>query len=142
MKVLNIHKIRDRHFRDGNLKYEHIFNFIELFWGVPREKVNQATLDMEEVLTLLSIELEEDIPGRERLLQAYEEYLLLMALTFDKILYGEPCPHHRSIAQSLEPGDNIISFNYELLMDFALYKLQNLAWSGPLGMAMVFSANN
>lgn len=125
MRVINIHQIRDRHFGDEELKFNHIFNFIENLWGVPKDKVSESNLDMEEVLTLLNIEMEEDIPGRNRLLQAYEEYLLLMALTFDKILYGEPCPHYQRIAQSLKPGDAVISFNYELLMDYALHNLKN-----------------
>lgn len=135
MKVMQIHNIRGRHFGDEELTFEHIFNFIDVFWGVPREKISQANLDMEEVLTLLSIELEEDLPGKERLLQAYEEYLLLMALTFDKILYGEPCPQHSSIAKSLNPGDTVISFNYELLMDYALHNLHNpkLNWQFSSG---------
>ncbi|MFZ5598616.1 MAG: hypothetical protein ACOY35_03495 [Bacillota bacterium] len=124
MRVINVHKIKNRHFGDEDLKFNHIFDFIETLWGIPRHLVHQSDLDMEEVLTLLNIEMEEDLPGRDRLLQAYEEYLLLMALTFDKILYGEPCPHHRRIAESLEPGDTVISFNYELLMDYALHQLR------------------
>ncbi|WP_333871369.1 hypothetical protein [Desulforamulus putei] len=124
MRVINIHRIKDRYFGDEDLKFDHIFDFIKKFWGIPREQVHRSNLDMEEVLTLLNIEMEEDIPGRDRLLQAYEEYLLLMALTFDKILYGKPCPHHRRIARSLKPGDTVISFNYELLMDYALHHLE------------------
>ncbi|ABO50664.1 hypothetical protein Dred_2147 [Desulforamulus reducens MI-1] len=120
MRVLNIHQIRDRHYEDQDLTFDHIFNFIERLWGVTKDKVKNSNLDMEEVLTLLNIEIEEDEPGRERLLQAYEEYLLLMALTFDKILYGDPCPDHNKISESLDYGDIIISFNYELLMDYAL----------------------
>lgn len=125
MRLIDIHQIKDRHFADENIQYEHIFQFIEKLWGISREQIGQSNLDMEEVLTLLTIEIEEDLPGRDRLLQAYQEYLLLMALTFDKILYGEPCPHHRAIAKSLQPGDTIISFNYELLMDYALNNLKD-----------------
>lgn len=125
MRVMSTHRVRDRLFEDSNLEYKNIFTFIEEFWGISKEKIAQSDLDMEEVLTLLTIELEEDVPGRDRLLQAYEEFLLLMALTFDKILYGTPCPHHASIARSLNPGDTIISFNYELLMDYALLNLTN-----------------
>ncbi|AQS59502.1 SIR2 family protein [Desulforamulus ferrireducens] len=131
MRLLDIHQIRDRHFADEQLQYEEIFCFIEKLWGIPREDIGQSDLDMEEVLTLLNIEIEEDVDGRDRLLRAYEEYLLLMALTFDKILYGPPCPHHRAIARSLKPGDAIISFNYELLMDYALRDLKGATanWS-------------
>lgn len=125
MRLINIHQIYERHFADEKIKYNQIFRFIENLWGISREQIGQSSLDMEEVLTLLNIEIEEDLAGRERLLQAYEEYLLLMALTFDKILYGEPCPHHRAIAQSLKSGDAIISFNYELLMDYALKDLKD-----------------
>ncbi|WP_003541157.1 hypothetical protein [Desulfotomaculum nigrificans] len=125
MRVINIHQVGDRRFGDDNLSFDHIFNFIYKFWGIPKEKIAEANLDMEEVLTILNIELEEDVSGRDKLLQAYEEYLLLMALTFDKILYGEPCPNHYQIARSLNPGDTIISFNYELLMDYALHNLKD-----------------
>lgn len=122
MRVINIHQIRGRSYNDENMDFAHIFQFIERLWGIARHEVGTSSLDMEEVLTLLNIEMEEDQPGRERLLQAYEEYLLLMALTFDKILYGDLCPYHSKIAASLNPGDTIISFNYELLMDYALLR--------------------
>lgn len=125
MRVIDIHQIKDRDFGDQQLDFHHVFDFIERLWGFPREQIQHSNLDMEEVLTLLNIEMEEDVPGRERLLLAYEEYLLLMALTFDKILYGEPCPQHKLIAETLKPGDAVISFNYELLMDFALRNLKD-----------------
>ncbi|CCO07009.1 hypothetical protein [Desulforamulus hydrothermalis] len=130
MRVIDIHKIKDRYFADEALDFRHIFNFIKKFWGINREQIDRANLDMEEVLTLLNIEMEEDREEQDSLLLAYEEYLLLMALTFDKILYGKPCPYHHSIAQSLKPGDTVISFNYELLMDYALRHLvsSNSKW--------------
>lgn len=118
--VKNIHHIRDRDFNDEAMQYRHIFQFIKRFWGVAPEHLPQANLNMEEVLTLLHIELEESRAEHDFLLRAYEEYLILMALTFEKILYGAPCPYHRAIAESLQPGDTVISFNYELLMDYAL----------------------
>ncbi|MEG6513980.1 hypothetical protein [Desulforamulus ruminis] len=120
MRVMNIHQVKNRYFGDENLKYRHIFAFIEEFWGISKDKIARSDLDMEEVLTLLNIELQEDTAGQGRLVQAYEEFLLLMALTFDKILYGTPCPHYQRIAESLQPEDTVISFNYELLMDYAL----------------------
>ncbi|WP_238442426.1 hypothetical protein [Desulfofalx alkaliphila] len=127
-RVINIHRVKDRHFADENYTYNNLFSFIKKYWGGNVVDIcsAHAEVDMEEVLTLLHIELEEQ-PHSETLKKACQEYMLLMALTFDKILYGDPCPYHQKIAASLSPGDVIISFNYELLMDNALLSENN--WS-------------
>ncbi len=120
-RVMNVHKIKDRYFNDDGQNYHHLFSFIEQLWGVDRNKIGLTDIDinMEEVLTLLHIELQEN-PHSLELKRACREYMLLMSITFDKILYGNPCPYHQKIAASLKPGDVVISFNYELLMDNAL----------------------
>ncbi|MBM7855887.1 hypothetical protein JOC37_002309 [Desulfohalotomaculum tongense] len=121
VKVMSWHNINGRNFNDENVTYNHLFNFIYRFWGIKQDCIGSSNveIDMEEVLTLLHIEMEEN-PHCQALKKACREYMLLMALTFDKILYGSPCPHHQKIANSLQPGDVVISFNYELLMDNAL----------------------
>lgn len=113
-RVMDIHKIRDRVFHDQSFTYQHLFNFIKKYWNN-----NPKSMDMEEVFTLLHIEMEEN-PGNVSLKKARQEYMLLMSLTFDKILYGTPCPCHQRLAENLCPGDTIISFNYDLLIDNAL----------------------
>lgn len=120
-RVMDIHEIKGRHFDNDEQTYSHLFNFIERLWGISREQIGQTDIDidMEEVFTLLYIERQEN-PHSLELKEAWREYMLLMAITFDKILYGHPCPHHQKIVNSLAPGDVVISFNYELLMDNAL----------------------
>jgi hypothetical protein len=120
-QVMFTHKIKDRKFNDDEITYHNLFTFINNFWGIAQKEINGSddAVDMEEVLTLLHIEMEEQ-PQSSTLKKASQEYMLLMALTFDKILYGDPCPHHQKVAQSLNNGDVVISFNYELLMDNSL----------------------
>ncbi|WP_066634537.1 hypothetical protein [Desulfolucanica intricata] len=135
-KVRHIHKIGSRSFGDEKITYHHLFNFINKFWGISETELELSTLDMEEVLTLLHIELEEN--PNEFLHNANQEYLLLMALTFEKILYGETCLYHLKIAKNLKPGDIIISFNYESLIDNALLvtgtdRRNPLHWNLPDG---------
>ncbi|MBO8137776.1 MAG: hypothetical protein H0Z40_06535 [Desulfotomaculum sp.] len=121
VKVMNLHNIKGRKFNDKSLTYNNLFSFIEKLWGVDLKDIamKKAEIDMEEVLTLLHIEIKEN-PNCNTLKKACQEYMLLMALTFDKILTGPPCPYHKKIADNLKAGDVVISFNYELLMDNAL----------------------
>ncbi|MTI81764.1 MAG: hypothetical protein FH758_12980 [Firmicutes bacterium] len=125
-RVMPLHTINGRNFNDENINYQHLFNFIEKYWGVNQCSISTShvNIDMEEVLTLLHIELEEK-PDSQTLKKACQEYMLLMALTFDKILTGLPCPDHQKIANNLRPGDAVISFNYELLMDNSLMATSN-----------------
>ncbi|MEG6617602.1 hypothetical protein V6C27_14475 [Peptococcaceae bacterium 1198_IL3148] len=119
--VISVHSIKGRKFYDNTMTYHNLFKFINDFWGIAPEQINSSgnNIDMEEVLTLLHIELEEN-PHSLPLLRASGEYMMLMALTFDKILYGAPCPHHIKLAKNLSCEDVVISFNYELLMDNSL----------------------
>lgn len=118
LRVLNIHKIEQRLFYDQHLNYKCLFQFITKYWGVTVQD-NPINIDMEEVFTLLHIEMEEN-PHCLLLKRACEEYMLLMSLTFDKILYGKPCPHHQRLVNNLHDDDVVISFNYDLLIDNAL----------------------
>lgn len=57
---------------------------------------------------------------------------VLEASTDDIIRYGG-CERHKKIVQCLEPGDTIISFNYDCLIDDALRKAGDNKWNPRSG---------
>lgn len=121
-RVRNIHQCAERNFGDRHITYHHFEKFVEQHYGTPLERLAEVNLDMEDILTFLDIEIERcEIPGKlMELKAARRDFLTLMALTFEKVLYGEPCPYHARLASFLRPGDCVISFNYDLLIDNAL----------------------
>lgn len=98
--------------------------FLKDYYNTDMQGLNGIGLDMEDVLTLLDVELEysDSVAEIALLSGARREFLNLMALTFARVLHGAPCRHHARIAAALNPGDSVISFNYDLLMDQAMKK--------------------
>ncbi len=54
----------------------------------------------------------------------------LLVYTLAETLEGPPCRKHAKLASSLNPGDVVWNFNYDLLMDNALYGLNKMSDSG------------
>jgi hypothetical protein len=54
----------------------------------------------------------------------------LLAYTLAETLNGPPCRKHAKLASIMKPGDVVWNFNYDLLMDNALYALNKLSDSG------------
>jgi hypothetical protein len=54
----------------------------------------------------------------------------LIALTLAESLKGPLCPKHAKLASLMQPGDMVFNFNYDILMDNALYQSGRLTDSG------------
>jgi NAD-dependent SIR2 family protein deacetylase len=54
----------------------------------------------------------------------------LLAATLTESLKGPPCDKHASLARLIQKGDTVISMNYDLLMDNALYNIGKLTDAG------------
>lgn len=123
-RVKDIHSCGARDFHDHAVNYRHFEDFIKKRFLTTMEHLSLVDLDMEDILTFLDLEIDncKDACTLRELIAARRDFLTLMALTFEKVLYGTPCPHHGRIAAVLQPGDTVISFNYDLLMDSALDK--------------------
>lgn len=123
-RVSKIHYCAGRDFEDQHMIYNNFEAFIKRYYAASIEQLSAIDLDMEDILTLLDIEIERCDKTKDllNLLAARKDFLSLMALTFEKVLYGESCPYHARLASLLKPGDYIISFNYDLLIDNALYE--------------------
>lgn len=111
--------------------------FLRNYYNTNMRELDKAGLNMEDVLTFLDLELEysDSLEEIAFLSIARQEFLNLMAFTFARVLNGAPCKHHAAIAASLRPGDTVISFNYDLLMDQAM-KSKCPRWSESTGYGM------
>jgi len=54
----------------------------------------------------------------------------LLARTLDYALMGPPCRKHRSLAKKMKQGDVVLSLNYDILIDNALFNLGKTTDSG------------
>ncbi|MFZ5650503.1 MAG: hypothetical protein ACOY4I_06580 [Bacillota bacterium] len=107
---------------EGPESYYNLTFFLEKYFKLNFARLEKAGLDMQDVLTFLDLELEYSDSGKEvKLLQrARGEFMDLLTLVFSKVISGPPCPYHTALASSLQKGDTVISFNYDLLMDSAV----------------------
>jgi hypothetical protein len=106
------------------------------------EVLDDKRLSLEKVMTQLSLEREiflrlppflgfgeSEKDNNSDLLAPLIE---LVTITISKALEGPPCLKHSKLADSLERGDAVISFNYDILMDNALRNSNMLTDSGYL----------
>lgn len=109
---------------EGLENYPHLTRFLEHYYKLNFKQLERAGLDMQDVLTFLDLELEYSDCGKEidLLGKARGEFMDLLTLIFIKVISGPPCPYHTALASSLQRGDTVISFNYDLLMDSAMEK--------------------
>jgi len=102
--------------------------------------LDDKRLSLEKVMTQLSLEREiflrlppflgfgeNEKDNKSDLLAPLVE---LIAVTISKALEGPPCLKHSKLANSMERGDTVISFNYDILMDNALRNSNKLTDSG------------
>lgn len=122
-------------------EYGSLIWFLEKYYHLSLSGVEDAGLDMQDVLTFLDLEIEysncrEEI---EVLRRARHQFMDLLSATFSQILDGPPCLYHGTLAASLAQGDTVISFNYDLLMDTAM-ELKSPYWEPSSGYGLPASA--
>ncbi len=94
-------------------RFQNLFKFLERYYSFNLTRLRNENLDIEEVLTILET---------NKLKIERKELLEFIYLSLNKILFGEYCPYHRDLVESLGREDAIISFNWDLLVDNALAK--------------------
>jgi len=97
--------------------------------------LDDPRLTLEDVMTLLDIDFKLfSPPGARRLGQNESRQLRalkdLLARTLDYALMGPPCRKHRSLAKRMKRGDVVLSLNYDILIDNALFNLGKTTDSG------------
>lgn len=101
-------------------------------------------ITFEDVMTLLDINDKLFTPfaspqtrmTESRELRAVKE---LLVRTLDYALMGPPCIKHNNLAQKMRSGDIVLSFNYDILIDNALFHLGKMT---DYGYRMNFSKVN
>lgn len=96
---------------------------------------DSSALSLEEIMTLLDIDFKlfssRTVPS-QRLRESRQLRTLkdLLVRTLDYALKGPPCSKHLALAKRMEPGDLVLNFNYDILMDNALYASRKITDSG------------
>ena len=83
-------------------------------------------LRLEDVMTLLDNDFRlfsQSPPSPLRLNESDDTRTLkeLIGRTLDYALMGPPCRRHIALAEAMRPGDVVLSLNYDVLLDNALY---------------------
>lgn len=92
-------------------------------------------LNLEDVMTILDIDFKLFSPlaapksgqRESRQLRALKD---LLARTLDYALMGPPCKKHHALAERMKTGDVVLSFNYDILIDNALFNLGKITDNG------------
>jgi len=89
-------------------------------------------LRLEDVMTLLDNDFKlfsQPSPSPLRLNESYETRTLkdLIGRTIDYALMGPLCRRHLALAETMGPGDVVLSLNYDILLDNALYDRQKIS---------------
>ena len=92
-------------------------------------------LGLEEVMTLLDINFKlfsHSALGRSWQPESRQTRVLktLLAKTLDYALMGPPCKQHLALVKGMRSGDIILSFNYDILLDNALFNHDLMTDSG------------
>ncbi|MCL5057545.1 MAG: hypothetical protein M1130_06030 [Actinobacteria bacterium] len=114
--------------------FKNIVNFLKEYFNLSFSDIEEAGLDMQDVLTFLDLEIDysDSEVELDMLRRARHEFMNLLTITFNNVLQGPPCPYHAALAAGLGEGDAVISFNYDLLMDTALFH-NNPLWNPETG---------
>lgn len=96
---------------------------------------DNRNLRLEDVMTLLDIDFRLFSPLTSRRLalnESRETRALkdLLARTLEYALMGPPCGKHRSLVKRMKQGDVVLSLNYDILIDNALFNLEKTTDSG------------
>jgi hypothetical protein len=96
---------------------------------------SNRNLNLEDVMTLLDIDFRIFSPLAAQRLGHNESSQMrvlkdLLSRTLDYALKGGPCRKHRALAQRMKQGDIVLSLNYDILIDNALYSLGRVRDSG------------
>lgn len=114
--------------------FVNIVNFLKKYFNLSFSNIEEAGLDMQDILTFLDLEIDysDSKVELDMLRRARHEFMDLLSITFNNVLQGPPCPYHAALAAGLGKGDAVISFNYDLLMDTALF-YNNPLWNPENG---------
>lgn len=97
--------------------------------------LDSSALGLEEVMTLLDIDFKlfsSRTASSQRIRESRQLRVLkdLLVRTLDYALKGLPCRKHLALAEKMKPGDLVLNFNYDVLMDNALYDSNKITDSG------------
>jgi len=111
-----------------------LWRFLRIEFGVRKAELQDATINIEDVLTLLDKRIEEYenrgqyyVKGLKRrvqrgfnLLSTRFQLIAFIGHVLLEITNGRLCPLHKKLADQLTNDDTVITLNYDLLMDTAL----------------------
>ena len=111
-----------------------LWRFLRVEFGVRKAELQDAAINIEDILTLLDKRIEEYenrgqyyVKGSKRreqrgfnLLSTRFQLIAFIGQVLLEITNGRLCPLHKKLADKLTNDDTVITLNYDLLMDTAL----------------------
>lgn len=132
---------------DLGVKIGWILNYVEQKYGVAPINFARFDMDIEEFMTSLEAEVEEyaaaaasttdadrlDVDGMNAMIRipAFDQTLFLIATILNEISNGPISNDYVRLVTRLRDEDTIVSFNWDTLLDRALYEVS--AWEPDLG---------
>lgn len=118
----------DLYFMD---EVSNLISTISPLYGQAKEGLDffeDKELTLEDVMTLIDINDKLFAPfasPQNKLIESRELRIIkeLLVRTLDYALIGFPCAKHSNLAKKMSSGDIVLSFNYDILLDIALFNL-------------------
>jgi hypothetical protein len=95
---------------------------------------DDCRLNLEDIMTLLDIDFRlfsRSVSPKSGLVESRQLRILkdLLARTLNYSLEGPICKKHLALAERMKPADVVLSFNYDILIDNALFELRKISES-------------
>ena len=138
---------------DFNVKVGSLVNYVRDNYGIQPHEFYTLEEDVEQFFGRLDGELEKlkrkaskskkrlseaDIGALFQATRARFELLLLFSRVLIDTTDGQPCPFQTMFVSNLQPGDSVISFNWDTLLDRALHRSGR--WHPDDGYGLSFEA--
>jgi NAD-dependent SIR2 family protein deacetylase len=121
-RVLLQHNKIPQRFSNLILETKHLYHFKSSEVEHIIKEWLSSRMSLESTFTFIDLEAEkEEGLSNVTLRTAREELLKIIRLTFYRTLKGPPCNVHSRLVQHFRQSDSVISYNYDILADNALF---------------------
>src|SRR5258708_35339330 len=113
---------------DSDVTIGHIINFVRDIRGISVDHLNDWNENVESLLTDIEAGISTYTSGLDKnyekavlYISAYTQLIFLFSTILNEIQNGDICSNYKRIVDSCNPGDYFITFNWDTLLDRALF---------------------